>query len=83
MTETDDSWLQPFKPSYQTFYLMVFAAVIIIAGILVLMGAPVNDPLTFLMILAFIFGFGLICSLLNREVSRSLGFKGAEWDTPL
>lgn len=83
MTKADDPWLQPYKPSYQTFYLMLFAIIIIVAAVLIFSGAPLHDPLTFFMILVFVIGFGLICSLLNREASRGLGFKGAKWDTPL
>jgi len=83
MNAGDDSWLTPDKPSYQSFYLMLFVVVIIIAAILIFTGAPIQDPLSFLTVLIFVLGFGLICSLLNREVSRGLGFKDPGLDMPI
>lgn len=83
MNDADDSWLKPDKPSYQSFYLTLFASVILIAVILIFAGAPIQDPSLFLMILAVVCSVGLICSLLNREISRGLGFKGSGRDTPV
>ncbi|MFW9793813.1 MAG: hypothetical protein ACFFEE_05920 [Candidatus Thorarchaeota archaeon] len=83
MTNTDDTWLEPEEPNYESFYMMLFASVIFIAAILIFTGFPIYDPLGFLVVLLVVFGFGLICSIFNREISRGLGFKGTGRDTPL
>ncbi|MFX1607280.1 MAG: hypothetical protein ACFFDD_15445 [Promethearchaeota archaeon] len=83
MNDTDDSWLKLDKPSYESFYIMLFATVITVVIILYFTGAPIRDPISFLTILVFVCGIGLICSLLNREVSRSLGFKDPGHDIPI
>jgi len=82
-TDTDDTWLEPDEPNYQTFYLMFIAAVIVIAAVLVFSGVPIHDPLVFLPMLIFVVGFGLICALLKREVYRSIGLPEAGYDTPI
>ena len=62
--------------------MMFIATVIVIAAVLIFAGAPVHDPLVFLMILIFVVGFGLVCTLLKREVYRSIGLPEAGYDTP-
>lgn len=75
-TDSDDSWLVPDKPDRQSDYLMAFAALIIVAAILIFSGAPKENPLVFIVIVIIVFCFGSICALFNRELSLALGFKG-------
>ena len=71
-TRPEEPWLVPDKPSNEPFVIRFIVVVFTVAAILILAGAPINNPIAFAMILTFIMGFGLICALLNRELVREL-----------
>ncbi len=70
--ETEAIWHGPLKPENEIPLSRFIVAIITVALILVLAGAPYYNPLVFLIILVFVFGFGLICAYLNRELVRNL-----------
>ncbi len=71
-TNFEEPWLIPDKPDNESFVLQFIIVVFTVAGILIIAGAPIYDPIAFAMILTFAMGFGLICALLNRELVLSL-----------
>jgi hypothetical protein len=69
---TDDSWLGKIEPDNKIPLSRLIVAIITVALILVLAGAPVNNPLVFMGILVLVFGFGLICAYINLEFAQNL-----------
>ncbi|MFW9958225.1 MAG: hypothetical protein ACFFCT_09140 [Candidatus Odinarchaeota archaeon] len=72
--ETDTIWYGPLEPENKIPLSRLIITIITVALILILAGAPIYNPLAFMFMLVFVFGFGLICAYLNLEFVRS--FRG-------
>jgi len=70
--ETEAIWYGPLEPENQIPLSRLIVTIITVALILVLAGAPYYNPLTFMIILVFVFGFGMICAYMNQELVRGL-----------
>lgn len=70
--ETDAIWYGPLEPENKIPLSRLIVAIIAVALILVLAGAPIYNPLAFIVILVFVFGFGLICAYLRVDFVRNL-----------
>jgi len=71
---TNDTWLGQVEPENTIPLSRLIVVIITVALILILAGAPYYNPLAFMFILVFVFGFVLICAYINQELVRS--FRG-------
>ena len=68
----DETWLGQVEAENKIPLSRLIVVIITVALILILAGAPYYNPLAFMFILIFVFGFGLICAYINQELVRSL-----------
>ncbi|MFW9907905.1 MAG: hypothetical protein ACFFEF_04960 [Candidatus Thorarchaeota archaeon] len=70
--ETEAILYGTLEPENKIPLSRLIVTIITVALILVLADAPYYNPLAFLIILVFVFGFALIRAYLNRELARNL-----------
>lgn len=70
--EPEKQWYEPADPEPFVSKYRIIAVVICVALFLIYIGMPLYDPIIFVVSVAFISVFGIICGLMNRELARNL-----------